>query len=74
LFPSEAARLRRSPGTPRLSSAHAPLGPPRRFLHVPRGGQKPVADQTLERFSIEAMTRLKSMVFNMRPLDLENVD
>lgn len=26
------------------------------------------------RFSIEAMTRLKSMVFNMRPLDLENVD
>jgi len=25
------------------------------------------------RFSIEAMTRLKSMVFNMRPLDLENV-
>jgi hypothetical protein len=26
------------------------------------------------RLSIEAMTRLKSMVFNMRPLDLENVD
>jgi glyceraldehyde-3-phosphate dehydrogenase (NADP+) len=26
------------------------------------------------RFSIEAMTRLKSMVFNMRPLDLENVE
>ena len=26
------------------------------------------------RFSIEAMTRLKSMVFNMRPLGLENVD
>ncbi|GAC1344807.1 MAG: NADP-dependent glyceraldehyde-3-phosphate dehydrogenase [Candidatus Dormibacteria bacterium] len=26
------------------------------------------------RFSIEAMTRLKSMVFNMRPIDLEQVD
>lgn len=26
------------------------------------------------RFSIEAMTRLKSMVLNMRPLDLENVE